>query len=703
MGVRYVNGATGNNANDGASRASAWATVAFAETQIGMGDTVKVWPDEYDEIVVLAQSGAAGFPITIKRDELADDALGEVVIDGIGNAYTFYAAGQGYRNFESITIKNHGGNPALDFVWGFLITSDLAAPAGQGTYELHFLRCRFTEINRNARPNCLGVPVHYLSYGDETMGGTATRNITFDFCTFDDCEIEAVSGILSTGFVGLSGNVKDWAIRDCYFSNANVPPLMFGSGVVDSGGNIIGAKPDRPRAGVFLRNECVDVFGVVFYNQACHDLLVAQNVTIRCDYGVGCNTEPQVSADYDILRRCWIRDNLFIESRYLDFDAGAWIVGYDDVSDVVFDHNTSYHSVDGAPFYPILLLGGNQATPGKFGIIGESYMRSCIVASPGVLMQSTLPAGSTMALDQNLWLSDSATPFEWLSGPPVGFPYAVDQDQKSRFQPFATRVWNDPTLLTKEGFHQRTDSWAVGHGSDGQPSWYVPGSFGAYDPMVQYDVFGILRNTADVGAAIVGASSVTATLPVPTSNSNGAWVDVSGLAAAKTIVAGGNMDGTINIEISNDAIPTTGAAVATFPGGGTKNVELAARWMRARVSSYKRGAAAVTVGAPGSGIDFAELVATASAGTGDVVDARAMAPFKTVTVTGPFRGVVSVDASLDGIAWAQMMLFTAPGVQSQAFQATYLRVSRAGVPLIAPGLPLVNVGAISAIIERPPP
>ncbi len=71
-----------------------------------------------------------------------------------------------------------------------------------------------------------------------------------------------------------------------------------------------------------------------------------------------------------------------------------------------------------------------------------------------------------------------------------------------------------------------------------------------------------------------------------------------------------------------------------------------------------------------------------------------MGPDKTVTVAGPFRGTVLVETSLDQVNWTQALVFTLPGSLPWTAQALYVRVSRAGVPVIAPGLPLVNVGGI---------
>jgi hypothetical protein len=81
-------------------------------------------------------------------------------------------------------------------------------------------------------------------------------------------------------------------------------------------------------------------------------------------------------------------------------------------------------------------------------------------------------------------------------------------------------------------------------------------------------------------------------------------------------------------------------------------------------------------------------------GPGAAVDVSALGLFKTATVGGDYRGNVQIEISEDGIsAWSQIGLgFPNPGAQSQVVAARFMRAVRSGVPLIAPGLPIVDVG-----------
>jgi hypothetical protein len=129
------------------------------------------------------------------------------------------------------------------------------------------------------------VPVALYCQSDEEAGGTATHHVTFDGCTFDNCEIETIEQYLSTGFMAISGNVHDYAVRNCLFDNAGVRVRVYGNAGIDTGGNVLGARPDRPRKGVILRNVFRDMGGIGWYAQGIHDHLVEGNIFLRCGYG----------------------------------------------------------------------------------------------------------------------------------------------------------------------------------------------------------------------------------------------------------------------------------------------------------------------------------------------------------------------------------------------------------------------------------
>jgi hypothetical protein len=187
-------------------------------------------------------------------------------------------------------------------------------------------------------------------------------------------------------------------------------------------------------------------------------------------------------------------------------------------------------------------------------------------------------------------------------------------------------------------------------------------------------------------------------IPVPVGNGVGAWVDVSTFGSVKTLVVDGawvlpTRPPTVNIEMSNDAGPVgTPAPVCTFHGRGIKNVTLAARWMRVRISNFRGGVnPIVNMGGNDDGCTFASLPVTASNGTGAPVDISALGSFKTVQVGNPFGGSIVIEYSEDaaGLEWAQAQGIQAPGQFSSVVTAFWARVKRVGAG--GPGLPIVNL------------
>lgn len=195
-------------------------------------------------------------------------------------------------------------------------------------------------------------------------------------------------------------------------------------------------------------------------------------------------------------------------------------------------------------------------------------------------------------------------------------------------------------------------------------------------------------------------SNIFTALPAPAANGSGAAVDMSTFGALKTVTVTGNggvFTPTVIIEISNEASPTKWAPVLTFQNPGADNCEVACHWMRATVSNYLGGGApTVEVGGTDEGSVFANLPVTAGNGTGAGVDVTTLGSFKTVTVGGPFNGACNVEVSEDGgTTYSVAFSFQNPGQQSGLLIADHMRVTRNGVPLVAPGLPIVNVGATS--------
>ncbi len=193
-------------------------------------------------------------------------------------------------------------------------------------------------------------------------------------------------------------------------------------------------------------------------------------------------------------------------------------------------------------------------------------------------------------------------------------------------------------------------------------------------------------------------SNLYVTLPAPSGNGVGASVDVSALAPFKTIVVVGTAQASVNIEFNNDAAQAgSWQSAATIQNSGAMSVQVACHWMRVRLSNFNPnvgGAISVHLGAISASCDFASLPVPIGNGAGAAVDVSTKAgTYKTVQVGGPFQGTLLVEIAEDaGSEWAQPFSFGAPGAGSQIVIAKFMRVRRIGVPVINPGLPVVNVG-----------
>ena len=190
-------------------------------------------------------------------------------------------------------------------------------------------------------------------------------------------------------------------------------------------------------------------------------------------------------------------------------------------------------------------------------------------------------------------------------------------------------------------------------------------------------------------------------LPVPLGNGVGAAVDMTTFGGQKTIVVTGSSKAQINIEINNADDNTSGwAPLVTIQNAGMLTTTVACKWMRVRVSGYNSsvgGTSFVNVGGNDAGAVFVELPVPAGNGAGAAVDVSAIVgTFKTAQIGGPFQGSLIVELSVDGTdQWAQPFAFNAPGQQSLSFIAKFMRVRRVGVPVIAPGSPVCNVGFVT--------
>jgi hypothetical protein len=184
----------------------------------------------------------------------------------------------------------------------------------------------------------------------------------------------------------------------------------------------------------------------------------------------------------------------------------------------------------------------------------------------------------------------------------------------------------------------------------------------------------------------------------PAANGSGAAVDVSTYGATKTFTVADPAGAFVTIEMSNQLVATKWAPLTTFLTGGEKTINVAARWVRATVTNYQGGGAPiVNIGGDDSGASFATLVAPGNNGNGAGVDTSTLPEFKTVHVTGTFKGALQIEISEDGGAtYVEACSFRGPGIQSFVATADFMRASRNGIVAPPGATPTVNIAATQA-------
>lgn len=188
-------------------------------------------------------------------------------------------------------------------------------------------------------------------------------------------------------------------------------------------------------------------------------------------------------------------------------------------------------------------------------------------------------------------------------------------------------------------------------------------------------------------------------LPAPAGNGSGAAVDTSLLGAVKTLTVKGNgsvFEPSVLIEISNDPAALEWSPLVNFVIPGERTVPVVARWMRATVQNYRGGGAPVVdVAADATTATFATLVGPAGDGVGAAVDVSSLGLFKTIQVAGPYRGACNLEISNDGgVTWTAALSFPQEGTRTLPLAAQFMRIARAGVPLVEPGVPLAYIAAV---------
>jgi len=331
----YVNGKTGNDANDGKSLVKPWKTIQKAFNSATPGSVVFIRAGVYNEQLTVNVTGLSGSPITFMN--YGNDA---VVIDGTGIPGTTILSitDKSFLTFRGLTIQNLTKNNAQGIL--------LAATAHGKASNITFSHINIRKINwtasattiPNANQNAQGLIV----YGQGLTQTNAISNLVIDSC-------EVSNNIL--GFseaISLDGNIDGFTItHNKVHDNTNI-----GIAVIGHYGTSATASLDQTRNGVVEQNICFKNTSAYatsggIYADGAKSVKIERNISYQNGYGVEVGNEENGSAS-----------NITVASNVLYFNqvAGLAIGGYNpattgQVVNCSFYNNTFYKNntaVDGS-------------------------------------------------------------------------------------------------------------------------------------------------------------------------------------------------------------------------------------------------------------------------------------------------------------------------------------------------------------------
>lgn len=324
----YVDGATGNDLNDGLSLAMAWKTIQQSFNAAKPGTTVVIRGGIYYEELVVNVNGTPGNPITF-----TNYAQEKVVIDGskIRSNIILSIIDKRFLVFKNLSIQNITRNNAR----GIQV---VASPNGT-VNTLSFRNILFQNINWNNNPQAIpGANDNaqpFIAFGRGLTQDNAISNLVIDSCEFSH-NITGFSESLS-----VDGNIDGFFItHNKVHDNTNI-----GIAVEGHYGTSAITSLDQAREGIISENTCYNNISLYatsggIYVDGGKDIRVDRNATYRNGYGIEIGNEKDGTTS-----NISVTNNLI----YLNKVAGLAIGGYDSkttgqVVDCIFRNNSFYQN-----------------------------------------------------------------------------------------------------------------------------------------------------------------------------------------------------------------------------------------------------------------------------------------------------------------------------------------------------------------------
>ncbi|MBT1685988.1 right-handed parallel beta-helix repeat-containing protein [Dawidia soli] len=305
--VYYVDGANGNNSNNGLTPGSAWKTIQKAGNSATPNSTVLIRGGTYNENVTINVSGAAGQPIVFKAYPQET-----VLLDGTGTSGTrlLTIQNKSYLTIEGITLQNLTKNNAQ----GIFVECEADATMTTLAFRKLTVRTIRWTTSKTAIPGDNDNAQPFIVYGRGTTAQRAITNLVVDSCEFYD-NIPGYSEVLS-----IDGNVDGFTVtNNRVHDNINI-------GIYAGGnyGECTVPALDHARNGLIEKNTCYRNTALYatsggIYADGALDVVIHRNTCYENGYGIEVGCEENGTTE-----RITVINNLF----YNNEDAGIAVGGY---------------------------------------------------------------------------------------------------------------------------------------------------------------------------------------------------------------------------------------------------------------------------------------------------------------------------------------------------------------------------------------
>ncbi|MBO9205472.1 MULTISPECIES: right-handed parallel beta-helix repeat-containing protein [Niastella] len=305
----YVDGAGGNDKNDGLTLATAWKTIQKSFDAAVAGSTVMIKGGTYFEQLAVHVSGTAGNPVTFTNYNNE-----QVIIEGskISGTTILTITDKSFLIFRNLTIQNITKNNAV----GILVSASKSGGVSDLIFRNVVLKNINWTSNASTKPNSNQNSQPFIAFGYGAAQANAITNLVIDSCEFTG-NITGYSEALS-----LDGNIDGFVItNNKVHDNANIGIAAIGHYGVSSNSAL-----DQSRNGLISGNLCFNnkasyATSGGIYVDGGKDIKIDRNISYQNGYGIEIGNEENGTAS-----NITVTNNLIYQNEV----TGIAIGGYDD-------------------------------------------------------------------------------------------------------------------------------------------------------------------------------------------------------------------------------------------------------------------------------------------------------------------------------------------------------------------------------------